>query len=381
MPLLTEVLGDPEAIRETARWAGTTSTSVRDGRDDVHRSGGESSGGWSGDAGDNFRELASRAATAIGDLADSLNGTRDALDTHAGDLDSVKAEMARARGIATAAGLQTTPTEILEPGPAPAAPTPLPAGRAPTPQEQQAHAAGTEAQAVHAAQVRAYQEASQIVDAARQKEEDSQGLLQKFLGEQVEKSPFALTDMAGGLAALTINRTSEFRRIAQEFGNEATRRAGLARSGGLLNSLRHTIAKEYNIYKQNQALAKATPTAWSRGLDRLPGGAKTFFTSNLAQTTPFLRRVPVVGTLITGAGIVNDGLQGKGWIKSSVSGVSSLAAGAAVGAAIGGPVGLVAGAVVGAGVGFVVDEWGDDIAEGVDDAYGWVGGKVSGLFS
>jgi hypothetical protein len=136
--------------------------------------------------------------------------------------------------------------------------------------------------------------------------------------------------------------------------------------------------KEYNLYKSQKALDRATPTAWSRGLDRLSPQAKTLVTMNVGgKSVPFLRRVPVLGAAITAAGIISDGSQGKGWVQSSVSGASSLAAGAAMGAMVGGPVGVILGAVVGAGVGFVVDEWGDDIAEGVADVAGWVGEKMS----
>jgi len=156
------------------------------------------------------------------------------------------------------------------------------------------------------------------------------------------------------------------------FADRAAQRAGLARTGGLWNFAKNTVAKEYNLYKQSAALARATPTAWSRGLDRLPQGAKTILTRNLSRTAPVLRRVPVVGTVITAAGVGFDIAQDKNAVQSAVSGASSLAAGAAVGFAIGGPVGVVAGAVVGAGVGFVVDEWGDDIARGAAAAGGAV---------
>jgi len=49
----------------------------------------------------------------------------------------------------------------------------------------------------------------------------------------------------------------------------------------------------------------------------------------LSDTKPFLRRVPVVGTGITALGIGNDIRQDKNPVQSTVSGVSSLAAGAA----------------------------------------------------
>jgi len=373
-----EVKGDPASIRAVAAWLGTASTSVDDSGAQVRRTRGESETGWSGSAGNGFRTVASTVAAKVAELATDLGGTRDALNTHAGDLDAVKAEMARACGIASAAGLVTTETMILEPGPAPAAPTPLPTDRPATASEQQAHAAAGQAQVAHAGKVQACDACAVIVAAARAKETDSQGTLNGFLSGQAEKAPFTIANMGGGFAALSINRTSKFRARAQMFANRAARRAGLARSGGLWNLVKNTVAKEYNLYKRNAALSKATPTAWSRGLDKLPGWAKTGLTRNLSRTTPVLRRVPVVGALITAAGIGTDIAMGKNAVQSTVSGVSSLAAGAYVGAAIGGPAGLVLGAAVGAGVGFVVDEWGDDIAQGAGEAVGWAKDKVGG---
>ena len=150
MPLDIEVKGDPASIRAIAGWLGTASASVDDSGAKVRRTRGESETGWLGSAGDGFRTVATRVAAKVAELATDLGGTRDALNAHAGDLDAVKAEMARARGIASAAGLATTETMIFEPGPAPAAPTPLPTDRPATAGEQQAHAAASQTQAAHA---------------------------------------------------------------------------------------------------------------------------------------------------------------------------------------------------------------------------------------
>jgi hypothetical protein len=145
----------------------------------------------------------------------------------------------------------------------------------------------------------------------------------------------------------------------------------------LWSFVKNTVAKEYNLHKQDGALSKATPTAWSRGVDRLPGWTKSTLVKNVADV-PLLRRVPVVGAFITAGGVGYDIAQGKNPVQSTVSGGSSLAAGAAVDTMIGDPAGLVAGAAVGAGVGFVVDEWGDDIAGAAKDV-GWAKDKVGGV--
>lgn len=361
MPLDIMVKGDPGSIWATTTWLGTTSASVHDTGTQVYGARGDSESEWLGEAGDGFRGVMTGVGGKVDELAGDLGATREALTVHADDLDTVKSRMAQAREIAAAAGLPTSETAISEPGPAPATPAPLPTDRPATAGEQQAHAIATQAQSAHGTQVQAYNQAATTV-----------------ADGQAQKSPFSVAALAGGLAAASVDRTSKFRAKAQMFADRAAQRAGLARSGGIWNFVKNTVSKEYNLYKQNAALAKATPTAWSRGLDKLPGWAKTGLTKNLSRTAPVLRRVPVVGAVITAAGIGTDIAMGKNAVQSTVSGVSSLAAGAAVGAAIGGPVGLVAGAVVGAGVGFVIDEWGDDIARGVGEAAGWANDKVSG---
>lgn len=387
MPLDIKVTGDPLSIRETASWLASAASSVHDAGTQVYGARGDSESGWHGPAGEGFRGAMGQAGAKVDGLGDDLTGTGEALVLHADDLDTVKSRMTQAREIAGAAGLPATETTISEPGAAPAAPTPLPSERPASPAEQQAHTAATQAQSAYATQVQAYNDAATVVAEARGKEVASQGALNRFLGGQAQKAPLTVTDFGGGLAALSINRTSKFRARAQMFADRAAERARLARSGGLTSFVRNTVAKEYNLYKQNAALTKATPTAWSRGLDRLPRWAKNGLTAQLSKTTPVLRRIPVAGTVITAIGVGTDIAQGKNAVQSTVSGVSSLAAGAAVGAAIGGPVGLVAGAVVGAGVGFVVDEWGDDIARGagevggaIGDAFGGAADKIGGLF-
>lgn len=303
----------------------------------------------------------------VDELSVDLGSTRDALHLHADDLTTVRSRMALAREIAADAGLATTETTIAEPGPPPIAPAALPTDRAPTPAEVSAYDAGNRAVTLHAAQVSAYDEAGRVVTEARGIETSSQGVLHRFRIGQAQKAPFTVADVATGLAATSIRRTSEFRARAQQYADRAAHRAGLARTGGLWSFVKNTVAKEYNLYRHTRTLERATPTAWSRGLDRLSPHNKDWLIRGLSRTNPVLKRVPVIGSALTLAGIGWDIGQGKDPVQSAVSGVSSLAAGAAVGAAIGGPVGVVVGAVVGAGVGFVVDEWGDEIGGAAQD--------------
>lgn len=101
MPLNIEVKGDPASIRGTSGWLRSTSGSVDHCGTEVRGARTESEGGWTGTAGDGFRRVMGEVRTAVDELASDLHGTAGALDRHADDLDTVKSQMAQARGIAS----------------------------------------------------------------------------------------------------------------------------------------------------------------------------------------------------------------------------------------------------------------------------------------
>lgn len=361
------VLGDPSALRGTATWLGGASDRVHGSGSAAHGARTGSEHGWQGASGDGFRDVLTRFAGRIDELSTDLGGTRDALSVHADDLDTVRARMAQAREIAAAAGLSTSEAEIAEPGPAPVAPAGLPVDRVATVAEVQAFDAGNQAVAVHSAQVVAYEEASRVVAESRGIETQSQSVLNRYLNNMAGRKPFVIADVATNLPGVSIARTSRFRERAQGYADRAAQRASMAGGGGPVNWVRNTLAKHYNLHREVTMLERATPTAWSRGLDRLPQPAKNLLDLRLSGLIPVLRRIPVLSLPITAWGISSDIENGRDPVHATASGVSSLVAGAVVGGAIGGPIGLVAGAVVGAGVGFVVDEWGDDAARGAGE--------------
>lgn len=93
----------------------------------------------------------------------------------------------------------------------------------------------------------------------------------------------------------------------------------------------------------------------------------------LGKVAKITKGVPLAGWVITGAAISADVGRGKDPIKATVSGVGGTIAGSAAGGAVAGSVGgpagtvagLVVGAIVGAGVGYSIDQWGDDVVNGI----------------
>lgn len=373
MPLNIEVKGDPASIQETADWLRSMAGEVGDTGTHVVRARGNSESAWEGDAAESFRRVAQQTAQAVDELETDYRGTQDALDVHASDLATVKSRMTEAAGVARDGGLEVTATQIMEPGPAPPAPTPLPTDRPATATEAQGNAAATQAQSAYAAKVATYQECSRIVIETRETEISSQRRLLDALGKFANKTAFTIAGVSTGLAAETVKRTSKFRAVATTQAAKAARAANLMHSPNLsfTNQTKAAVIHAQNSVDAAGNANKATATRVARVLDRMPNWAKKSLTAQfdfhqkvtpttriIGKATPVLKRVPVVGTGITAAGVAYDIQQGEDPTKAVVKGASSLATGVAVGAMIGGPAGVVVGGLVGWGAGAAIDRWG-----------------------
>lgn len=395
MPLNIEVKADIDSLRLLADWFGKCATSVHDVGTVAYSTRADAEGSWGGESGQAFASVMHKAAKGLDAASAGADEAKTVVHAFADDMATVKSRMEQARHVAANGGLTVTETEIQPPGEAPSTPSPLPTDGSVTPEQVEAHTTAQSAVDAHNAQVSAYNEAQQIVNEARGKQNAAMEHLARFGKDQISKTPFTVADVSTGLAAEAMKRTSKFRALAASYGGYAERALRLTEGKTAASSAFRNAARlnaEF-VAKQRAALDDAVKSLPAQALDKLPTWAKSSLSSSFGDFIPeggavarvgksVLGKVPVVGTAITAAGIGYDIAQGKDATKAVVSGVSSLAAGAAVGAAIGGPVGVVVGAAVGAGVGYVVDEWGDEIADGAKAVGGAVadGAKAVGNF-
>ncbi|RZS41127.1 hypothetical protein EV193_103446 [Herbihabitans rhizosphaerae] len=405
MTLNTEVKGEPEELRKTARWLREAKKSVHATGTQVGKARTESETEWAGKTGEGFRTRMGEARGRIDDLSSNAGKVATALDDHAEALDSVKSKMRKARTIASEGGLTVTATSIEPPGPAPAAPTPLPKDKEPTPAQTKAHDAATSAQSAHLKQVAAYKNAEKEVKKAESKLDKS---VQFFKDES--KKWWFWSDLFSGGVALGVESASKFNKQTGKFKDRAKiarQHAARARAQG-----KSDIAKRYSRLAQQRAAAGRTninardSNFFRKYANKMPGWAKGAVTADMGKLVrgggrfaraarPVLSKVPVLGLGLTAVGVGMDIKEGKGVAKSVVAGGGSLMAGAAVGTAIGGPVGFVAGAAVGLGVGYAMDmgladkivDGGEAIGEGakkvggaIGDGAKKVGGAIGGLF-
>jgi uncharacterized protein YukE len=361
----TEVRGDSDGLRDTARWLRSAEESVHATGTQVRLARGESESEWVGSSGEAFRVTMDEVIRKVDELSLNAGGIAAVLDRYADELDSVKAMMQSARDLAREGGLVVVAAVIEPPGPAPVAPEQLPKHVDLTPGRLEAHHAAAVARSFHLQQVMAYRNAEkEVTNAAKQLDQSVQ-----FLKNEARNWTL-WADLFSGGAALGVASASKYNAQTKKYKDQAkTARdhAARARAQGNLEMARRYSALAQERYADGQKNIRARDGNYARKYsNRMPMWGQRALSSNLGvlargsgqfarAARPVLSKVPVLGLGLTCAGICTNVQRGQGVAKSVVSGGGSFLAGAMVGGMIGGPVGFAAGAVVGLGVGYAMD--------------------------
>jgi uncharacterized protein YukE len=353
MPIDTRLDGRPEQVHATARWLRTRlAFEVGAGASAMNSARSSAAGGWQGAAGTAFQTRMATTATTAGDLRDGIERTAGNLTAYADQLAVAQQHMANAREIAANGGLAVDGFVIREPGAAPAAPDPAAAPASLT--------AYTDAVAAHQRQVDAYLLAdgeARKADAAMKSDP-----LDNMVEDVQQKWPLMIADGINGAYGgfLTLHMG-----ILRQHGDEAAK-----------------LAKQL----EGHYLKAQGGSAHSKSLIKLISEAELDSHAAKAQATSvgkrFAGKVPVIGAVITVAGIGYDIQHGKPAAKAILSGgggmLASIAGGAATGAAIGAlganPVtvvigGAIGGVVAGVATSGLIDAGYDRLPEGVKDAF------------
>lgn len=357
MTINIKIEGDPESIRAAGRWLRSNlSSGVHDCVTQIYQIRDNSEWTWHGEAGSEFRNKMSTGGRKADELAADADRAGRSVEVFADDLQTAQAGMARAREIASSAGLQINGDEIVEPRPAPTAPQALPPGGSASPAAVQAHNDAVTAQHAHALKVQAYNQAAEEANRSRGIMEGAKEVSRNIWGDITGKAPLHAADFVKGavLGGLGAKHVSILKQQASRLMNESDLAAQrYLRSPGGSPEARFQNAQAYKKFLEaDEAMRRAGSVGRRIG-----------------------SKLPIIGLGITAAGIGYDISQGKPAGKAIISGVGgALAAagtGAAIGTAIGGPVGTVVGAVGGLAVGVVtsgVIDWGyDQLPQGVRD--------------
>ena len=358
------VESDPVSCRLVGEWLRGLAGGMWESVEGIDHARARSEGSWTGQTADAFRDRMSAASREADQAAGATDRFGSALQVFADDIDTVRSRMAVARQVAGAAGLPVTGEGIGEPSGM---------GRA------------------DARQVAAYQEATVIVAEARDIETTAHTTLASSVqANTADLSMKVLDGLTGTVGALYgqhlawVARAARYERIADQWDRLLANTT--LSTNGRLTALGKSARAELDAQKAlNTARTNHAPIKF------LPQGAKEVFGANvgsnlknfryLNRLAPALEKVPYVGLGFTGLGVVFAGAEGKSMTQAAVSGGASFAAGtlATEGAlaglemisVAGGPATILAvgaGIAVAYGVGWVVDNWGDDIAEATKDA-------------
>ena len=371
MPIDTRIAGDPAAVRGAGGWLRDRfATAVTYTVDEVHGARRDSESAWTGGSADAFRSRTLTASAGADRLAEDAVGVARSLDRYAADLDTALAGMERARRIAADGGLAVVDGVVQDPGPGMTVPM-LPAGS--TPEQAEAHAAAMgQAQAAQrriAAYEAAVDEAAQARQVLRRGVEVGRDYWNEVRGKWHLNAADFTNGLIGGLAE---QRKKAFLAVARDLQENA-------------DFLRNRYLRAPGGSAEARALTRAEFVARNGADDALrrAGGVVSTIT----------RRAPIVGGLITAAGIGYDIHQGKPPGKAILSGAVAGAAAIGVGyygttalvaLTVSNPVGWAALGAVAAGVGvgmaadWAYDEWvPDDVRAAIDDGLTTVGEGIA----
>jgi len=358
MPIHAKVEGSPEQVHAVATWLrGQLFSALRDYEDTVSSVRRVATADWDGDAAYRFTSAMSRLGHRAGAVQNATAQAAREFETFADALTTAEEGLAGVRARAATAGLQVRADTIYEPGPAPPLPA-RPAAGAASIAEVNAYNTAAGAYNEYVAQVRAYNSAVDETQAVMTAFERACEALRTFVYE-VGTSWQSYVDTAVLSTELAFKRhVSGLRDYAENLRESARladdaylRAPGGSAEGRFQERLRFTASDE-----AAELMRRADDLSAGR-MARLFGG-----------------KIPVVGAVVTVAGVGYDVHTGASPSGAIVGAAAGALATAGVVAVVGGPVGWVAaaGIVVGVGAGMLAETaweaWApDDVKEKIDE--------------
>ncbi|HEX5117861.1 MAG TPA: hypothetical protein VFW65_21980 [Pseudonocardiaceae bacterium] len=379
-----QVQGDPESIRGTATGMTALGGAIDDAGAGFGQASAASESSWLGTAGDAFRSRIGTAQQATTAAATAASRMSTALHAFADRMATVKAEIARARSIASGAGLQVAGDTIHEPTPPPAPPAACytPQAAAAIAQQQAA------AMAKYRRQLRAYRQAEQLVTQARKQEQtahqdvteaadEERGVLSELNHEKY----WLLGGTASGVVAKALEQRATWAKRTQELGllYDRLNRAAAESEEPLARTVLSAVAD--HVLDSTADAASRTTTNAKLSADIAPDSALGRFASHLpagiaaAQTAVAVAEAHgTKGKVIAGTAGVTSYAAGEaaaGAAASALEGVSIAAAPETMGLS------LVAGGVA-FGTGMAVEHFGPPVYDWTTHAASNVAGTVAG---
>jgi hypothetical protein len=375
------VHGDATACRAAAADVGTARTTVTRAVEDVRRAA-TATGAWQGRGAAGFELRVDAAARDLCELDHRLEALGSSLTDFAGELDVVTARMAHARSVGVAGGVRTSGEALVRPA--------VPADA--TPEEVTAH---NEV-------VAAWNEAVEVADAARTKEQEAHKRLgdgikestgDGFLVDLLERLGFVPPDfadgddiaawlfglgglgMGAGVGWMVNGRFGVFQpringRFASASGMTFWERAWAASRTENFHARPYSAAARSGWATAGRWAGRAgtVVTAVSAGWNQWQADADDPSMGDVEQGT---RAATMGATTAAGAWA---GAQGGAWAGGAIGTAICPGVGTVVGGVVGGIVGGAVGGFVGSEVGQAIL---DPVGDAADAAADWAGDRLS----
>lgn len=378
-----QVQGDVDSVRGTANGMAALGGAIEDAGAGFGQASAVSESSWLGVAGDAFRSRIGTARQATTAAAQASRRMAAALHTFADRMATVKSEMARARSIASGAGLTVSGDSIQEPTPPPAPPAACytPQAAAAIAHQQAA------AEAKYRRQVRAYQQAERLVAEARKQEQAAHSDVTRaadeergVLAELNHEKYWLLGTSAAGVVETALEQRATWAKRTQELGllYDRLNRAAAESEEPLVRTML-SAAADHVLDRTADAAARTTANAKLSGdiapestLGRIAGDLP----AGIAAAQTAVSVVEAHGTkakVVAGASGVAGYAAGEaaaGAAASAVEGVSIAAAPETMGLS------LVGGAVA-FGTGYAVQHYGPAAYDWASHAAGDVANVVT----
>jgi hypothetical protein len=387
--LNTEVQDDAAGCRALAEYLRKVAKSADEANQVFTRVQTDSEHLWTGRAGMAFRAAQEPNARDSNEVGKAAATYAVALDAFAADIDTVKARMSQARDVARQAGLITTSTVILPPGPGPS-----PHQTNGVPQTSNAFLPPQTVQqlAEHQQKQRTFEEVSGTVADARRIQAEAHNEL-----ETAVEDPLATLKTTKTWTMFVVGNGLSYVKASQTTANDLVKQADALDAKALEYQrkawetddplLQRQYAASYEGFQREAVRAQSLSETLQRPIDAIPEGVRQRIEMNpgnsLEGETGWLklgkgaaRGVPLIGTGLTVASGVTDWAMGKPAGQAAGETTGSLAGGV-----VGGMAGAESGAAIGGAMGTVVPIAGNAAGAAIGGVVGGVAGGIIGSLS
>lgn len=386
--LNTEVQDDAAGCRALAEYLRKVAKSADEANKVFTRVQADSEHLWTGRAGMAFRAAQEPNARDSNEVGKAAATYAVALDAFAADIDTVKARMSQARDVARQAGLITTSTVILPPGPGPSPKT----NRAPQAPDTSLPPQTVQQLADHQQKQHTFEEVSGTVADARRIQAEAHNKLETAVEDPLATlkatKTWTMFVVGNGLSYVKASQTTVNDLVKHADALDAKAEEYQAKAWQTDDPLlQRQYAASYEGFQREAVRAQNVSEKLQRPIDFIPEGVRQKIEMNAGNSlegeTGWLklgkgaaRGVPLIGTGLTVVSGVADWAMGKPAGQAAGETTGSLAGGV-----VGGMAGAESGAAIGGAMGTVVPIAGNAAGAAIGGVVGGVAGGIIGSLS